>query len=778
MNPLPKFRVVFLLAFCFSQLGAAGFGPLATSVPMPEPLRNRPIWHVSRLADGELALGFEGGLALGFPGGRWRVIAAPGGQTVKVVSAGHGKILVAGLGFCGFFTGESVAPLTGLTGEYICAETVTEGWLVAGSDGVWWISPSGAVEFVARPEAEFTGNQSRVCRVGATVVVSLRGHAPRSWRNGRLVDDPVLAGFGEAQVLWSDGDLCVTTKGIFDQLGKVVPADAGKHRLIGEGGIVGLADTGTLAVVGSFNGGLSALDRTTGREVWAWRAAGDIYCVARNGDGILLGTATGVYSIANPSKVRYWGLNNVLVFELLAEGTSAAKVITASGRYLVSDDGAEALAEAWPRQGDVEVRGFDLRLGQVTTKLRSRFVTGLADLPDAVAASLGHELVVLSRTGQSSIVPLAGVVGAVATDGRNFLAATTSRGVHVVSPDGRMLDRIGHGRANVSELGPSRVALLFWDGTILDSGANRVGRIRAGNPRDAIWMHGQLAVLVTRLDREPVIGYLQGESWQPLEIPGLAEIEAEQIAVSDTHLFAAGPRGVLRIRLPVVPSVPPPAAWRWSEPAVGNEITLGGSARDTVRVSMAPGEIPPAPTTQLRLRVGEGGWTDVPPGESYPVAVAAGRTRVVTQAERNHLVTEAAFTVIRPWPWWQRAWVWPLYAALLGGLIFGIARLRTRQLVRRNRELEVRVSERTLELRKANVVKEEFLASISHEIRNPLNGVVGICAMLADRNVGPREQMLVRALGGCADQLRSMLDDILDFSQLDRKTPTLANNDF
>ena len=168
----------------------------------------------------------------------------------------------------------------------------------------------------------------------------------------------------------------------------------------------------------------------------------------------------------------------------------------------------------------------------------------------------------------------------------------------------------------------------------------------------------------------------------------------------------------------------------------------------------------------------------IPPADSHSISVGSGRTPVVLQVERNGLVTESRFTVVRPWPWWLRAWAWPLYLLAVGGLVLGLVRWRTRRLERHTRDLEARVAERTAELRKANAVKEEFLASISHEIRNPLNGVVGICEMLAERNVGPREHVLVRTLGGCADQLRSMLDDILDFSHLERAVPTLSRTDF
>jgi signal transduction histidine kinase/DNA-binding response OmpR family regulator len=219
-------------------------------------------------------------------------------------------------------------------------------------------------------------------------------------------------------------------------------------------------------------------------------------------------------------------------------------------------------------------------------------------------------------------------------------------------------------------------------------------------------------------------------------------------------------------------------AWRWSAPLAGDEVAVADAATAAIQVEWNSGELAPAPATYLRARVGEGAWMEFSPGNPFPLAVAAGRTPVELQVERNGRVGGAQFVVVRPWPWWLRAWAWPLHACALGGLVLGLVRLRTRRLQRRTRELEARVAERTAELRKANAVKEEFLASISHEIRNPLNGVVGICEILSERKVGPREHMLVRTLGGCADQLRSMLDDILEFSQLERLTPTLSNTDF
>src|SRR5690606_25229452 len=139
-----------------------------------------------------------------------------------------------------------------------------------------------------------------------------------------------------------------------------------------------------------------------------------------------------------------------------------------------------------------------------------RYVNGLTVLKDWSAISLEHGLTLLSNNAESRQIPLDGVVHDLATDGRHFLAGTMTQGVHVVAPDGRIVGRIGRGRAAVSEVRPGKVALLFWDGSILDSDANQLGRITDGNPRDATMVQDRLAVLVTRPDRDPVIGLLQG----------------------------------------------------------------------------------------------------------------------------------------------------------------------------------------------------------------------------------------------------------------------------
>ena len=90
-----------------------------------------------------------------------------------------------------------------------------------------------------------------------------------------------------------------------------------------------------------------------------------------------------------------------------------------------------------------------------------------------------------------------------------------------------------------------------------------------------------------------------------------------------------------------------------------------------------------------------------------------------------------------------------------------------RDLVQARDELEARVAERTLELQAASEAKSEFLATMSHEMRTPLNGVVGAAEILAARNLRPIERQLVDWLLASSRQLRSLVDNLLDLRKIE-----------
>jgi serine phosphatase RsbU (regulator of sigma subunit) len=60
------------------------------------------------------------------------------------------------------------------------------------------------------------------------------------------------------------------------------------------------------------------------------------------------------------------------------------------------------------------------------------------------------------------------------------------------------------------------------------------------------------------------------------------------------------------------------------------------------------------------------------------------------------------YTFIIRSPWWERWWAFGTYIIILSGLIFGIVRLRTRRLTKKQRELEKIVQDRTTEISDMN----------------------------------------------------------------------------
>jgi signal transduction histidine kinase len=87
--------------------------------------------------------------------------------------------------------------------------------------------------------------------------------------------------------------------------------------------------------------------------------------------------------------------------------------------------------------------------------------------------------------------------------------------------------------------------------------------------------------------------------------------------------------------------------------------------------------------------------------------------------------------------------------------------------------LEQRVTERTSELQaakdaadRANQMKSQFLANMSHDLRTPLNGILGYAQILKRHSeVTPRQREGLQIIHQCGDHLGTLINDILDFSK-------------
>jgi signal transduction histidine kinase len=78
----------------------------------------------------------------------------------------------------------------------------------------------------------------------------------------------------------------------------------------------------------------------------------------------------------------------------------------------------------------------------------------------------------------------------------------------------------------------------------------------------------------------------------------------------------------------------------------------------------------------------------------------------------------------------------------------------------------------------ASRVKSEFLANISHEVRTPLNGVLGMAEILAVTDLDPQQREYLQAIQTSGSSLLALIDDVLDFSRMDSKKLTVERTPF
>ncbi len=128
-----------------------------------------------------------------------------------------------------------------------------------------------------------------------------------------------------------------------------------------------------------------------------------------------------------------------------------------------------------------------------------------------------------------------------------------------------------------------------------------------------------------------------------------------------------------------------------------------------------------------------------------------------------------------------------LILALLA-FLYGLYRYRTFIIQKENRKLELLVKQRTQELEQENRAKTEaleaakyhqeiaeqasqaktvFLATVSHEVRTPMNGILGMAQLLDETGLDDNQREYVDAMQKCGESLMYLLNDILDYTKIE-----------
>ena len=96
------------------------------------------------------------------------------------------------------------------------------------------------------------------------------------------------------------------------------------------------------------------------------------------------------------------------------------------------------------------------------------------------------------------------------------------------------------------------------------------------------------------------------------------------------------------------------------------------------------------------------------------------------------------------------------YRGYLGTIIDITEQKKSQQLLQ-----EKLVAERSLKFR------SDFLASMSHEIRTPLNGIMGLSEILLDTKLTDDQKSKIENILGASKDLRSIVNDVLNLSELE-----------
>jgi PAS domain S-box-containing protein len=89
------------------------------------------------------------------------------------------------------------------------------------------------------------------------------------------------------------------------------------------------------------------------------------------------------------------------------------------------------------------------------------------------------------------------------------------------------------------------------------------------------------------------------------------------------------------------------------------------------------------------------------------------------------------------------------------------------------KEIETRLREALDRAEAANRAKGEFLAVMSHELRTPLNGVLGFADLLCQTPLTEDQRQYAQTIRSSGDHLLQVVNDILDFSSIEKGTMPL-----
>lgn len=93
-------------------------------------------------------------------------------------------------------------------------------------------------------------------------------------------------------------------------------------------------------------------------------------------------------------------------------------------------------------------------------------------------------------------------------------------------------------------------------------------------------------------------------------------------------------------------------------------------------------------------------------------------------------------------------------------------------------ELQARQKQIIQQAEHTSKMKSQFMATVSHEIRTPMSGIIGMTELLSETEMSADQRETVQTIKICAENLLTLVNDILDYSKLEANKLELNKRPF
>lgn len=142
----------------------------------------------------------------------------------------------------------------------------------------------------------------------------------------------------------------------------------------------------------------------------------------------------------------------------------------------------------------------------------------------------------------------------------------------------------------------------------------------------------------------------------------------------------------------------------------------------------------------------------------------------------GNVASEQSLSFLVPPPWWRTPWAQAVFLLFAVCLVLYVAWLY-RMRLRRQHAWQLAEAQRAM-AEQASEAKSRFLATLGHEVRTPMTGVLGMSELLLSGNLDKRQRGQVDAIHRAGRHLLRLVNDALDLARIEAGRLELVTADF